>query len=41
MNTVIGEPVNPVIYIPHSKRLLEQLCEVLRFDHYSVSVSLT
>jgi site-specific recombinase XerD len=28
--------VNPVIYIPQSKRLLEQLCEVLRYKHYSL-----
>ena len=28
--------MNPVIYIPHSKRLMEQLCEVLRYKHYSL-----
>ena len=28
--------MNPVIYIPQSKRLLEQLCEVLRYKHYSL-----
>ena len=27
--------MNPVIYIPQSKRLLVQLCEVLRYKHYS------
>jgi integrase len=27
--------MNPVIYVPQSKRLLEQLCEVLRYKHYS------
>ena len=26
--------MNPVIYTPQSKRLLEQLCEVLRYKHY-------
>jgi hypothetical protein len=28
--------MNPVIYIPQSKRLLEQLCELLRYKHYSL-----
>ena len=28
--------MNPVIYIPKSKRLVEQLCEVLRYKHYSL-----
>ena len=28
--------MNPVIYTPQSKRLLEQLCEVLRYKHYSL-----
>lgn len=29
--------MNPVTYIPQSKRLLEQLREVLRYKHYSLS----
>ena len=36
INTVIIDSMNPVIYIPLSKRLLEQLCEVLRYKHYSL-----
>ncbi len=28
--------MNPVNYVPQSKRLLEQLCEVLRYKHYSL-----
>ena len=28
--------MNPVIYIPQSKRLMEQLSEVLRYKHYSL-----
>ena len=28
--------MNPTIYTPQSKRLLEQLCEVLRYKHYSL-----
>lgn len=28
--------MNPVTYIPQSKRLLEQLREVLRYKHYSL-----
>ena len=28
--------MNSVIYIPQSKRLLEQLCQVLRYKHYSL-----
>ena len=28
--------MNPVIYTPQSKRLLEQLSEVLRYKHYSL-----
>ena len=28
--------MNPVIYIPQSTRLMEQLCEVLRHKHYSL-----
>lgn len=27
--------MNPVIHTPRSKRLLEQLCEVLRYKYYS------
>ena len=28
--------MNPVAYPPPSKRLLEQLCEVIRYKHYSL-----
>jgi integron integrase len=35
--TAFGGIMNPVIYIPRSRRLMEQLCEVLRYMHYSLS----
>ena len=28
--------MNPVVYLPQSKRLLEQVREVLRYKHYSL-----
>ena len=28
--------MNPVAYPPPSKRLLEQLCEVIHYKHYSL-----
>ena len=28
--------MNSVAYLPHSKRLLEQVSEVLRYKHYSL-----
>ena len=31
--------MNPVTYIPQSKRLLEQLREVLRYKHYSLKTA--
>ena len=34
--TVLSGIMNPVIYIPQSKRLMEQLCEVLRYKDYSL-----
>jgi len=34
--TAFGDIMNPVIYIPRSKRLLEQLSEVLRYKQYSL-----
>jgi site-specific recombinase XerD len=34
--TAFGGIMNPVIYSPQSKRLMEQLCEVLRYKHYSL-----
>ncbi|MGE5332990.1 MAG: phage integrase N-terminal SAM-like domain-containing protein [Nitrospirota bacterium] len=30
------EAINPVAYLPQSKRLLEQVREVLRYKHYSL-----
>ena len=30
------DAINPVAYLPQSKRLLEQVREVLRYKHYSL-----
>ena len=35
-NTVLMMSAKPVSYIPQSARLLDQLCEILRYKHYSL-----